>query len=1520
MIVINPDKIENKFNNFFKKILIITIIVVSIFSYMPITSFAEDDSNNATEDNLYPALVPAFADAIISKFVKTSINTGSEGSSSNGLNAITDNSETGDGWDSTTTVTYPNGVKRTFRNYKQYQGSYAGNYYWGGTIANSACGPSSIAIILTGYGIDVDPGDVVDAFHEMDYDWTSMQRIQTVLKEKYNIDSDREYVSSDSIQHIRDNFNAGRPIISGVVNHFITYLGEDTDGNLILSDPGYSDGRNENTLNSYINKFSGGYEVLLIKSDGNSIQSSSSNNKSNSNSSSSSKKSSTSSSNNGEYSIKDCEVSNGGYDAIFTSGTTGRQYREFKQDANYSYPPIYNGCEWISECGTVATGIIGSGYKNLTMQDIADELNDYGGGTDFCAFLGDFTGQSVQRGSISSVDELVNALANGSVAVIHACAYSGNGHYLAALDISKDKSKIYISNPDIYGGNGIKQGWNSTNDVWDALCAYNPLGKFNHAGKDEIYFVTNDGSTVDYTGEGVSSNKSNGPTEDKIFYIGDSWMVGLNGSGKAKSPSSYFYAEGGKNADWVLNTYSDMKIPNDASCIVVEFGLNGLSSVNWNKTQELVNKLVEDYPEKKIFVLQTPHICDGYTVDPRLNFKIDDYNKHMREYCNNKEGVIFINPTTNIVSGVGNGYLKDEYASNPKDTSQGGGKIHLNSDGYGVWYEDIIKCIKEYIRLDVAQDSIDMSKNIIEREKGNPNNGYKINIDLNAEVDNLLRQLQDRGYHLENYLSSKNQRAYLKNMIKAVIVTQYPDLRNANDIANEKPISDDEVQGCIKIKRYTDGETEAFASGSLKNPKDKNDENEGMYLAYMPYEDFMEKVHNTDIDALNYFTMDSSNNIVVAGWETMDVSVDGPHQTNVGEIQGNVQIGNAPSDYWLDYTPRQQPYTKLTTKNINYLSQVSNYMMPFNLMWSLLVYGHNDKFIDDIARLVISTKIVIGCFDATNVRVTTIPQTYTTNGVAVINFNLTDEQREAVEHATNQAPAPKQKVTYKFEVTETDTLKSDTPSLNVIYADSWTAVYNKEYKLKSETEQEEGETTRLDDEEFGRDTLMKRGDRYVGGREPDNEDLKKKVDETIDSEKDKILDEAILEQQQAADAKNAKISYKYEVLREKLQKTYVGDHLTFMMAEKDVQSHMINMITNKTPRSGIDYVFNTENDLMVKYAKKYGNPNQIIQNTANAIEFLQKDEDFYNELTKNGTDKTQAKVYETNIESITIETKKIKGDQEETVNQEITTVTVEEVPSDGNVRWKKDKDAKENSFVKILSYNSEAKTNLHGVSGWFFESMEHTAAIADLLDLMKMLFQFVYEGSDYGISEEDEKALLDLFDPEKSMKQASSSGTILSGDSIEEQVWNFFVKEGFTDEATAGIMGNLYNESYLDPTCDEPASGGIACFEKSTGNFASMQEYAASKGKDWTDLQCQLEYLLNQLPETFDTYTGLSPYYYGTGEWCWWPEAMTLDEFKQLTDVDKATEIFCRVYERPSIARVERRQGSSREYYDKYHK
>ena len=170
-----------------------------------------------------------------------------------------------------------------------------------------------------------------------------------------------------------------------------------------------------------------------------------------------------------------------------------------------------------------------------------------------------------------------------------------------------------------------------------------------------------------------------------------------------------------------------------------------------------------------------------------------------------------------------------------------------------------------------------------------------------------------------------------------------------------------------------------------------------------------------------------------------------------------------------------------------------------------------------------------------------------------------------------------------------------------------------------------------------------------------------------------------------------------------------------------------------------------------------------------------------------------------------------------------------------------------------------------------------------------------------------------LFDCELKNKLGTISGT-----DVTEQVWNYFMSAGFTEEAAAGIMGNFYQESGCDPTCDGGAAAGICMFEKNTGYFGEMQAYAASKGKPWTDLQCQLDFMMMSLPSTFNQYTGIGIHYYDNGEWCWWPTPYSFEQFKQITDIDLATEMFERVYERASIPRMERRIEAAHNYYRMY--
>lgn len=56
------------------------------------------------------------------------------------------------------------------------------------------------------------------------------------------------------------------------------------------------------------------------------------------------------------------------------------------------------------------------------------------------------------------------------------------------------------------------------------------------------------------------------------------------------------------------------------------------------------------------------------------------------------------------------------------------------------------------------------------------------------------------------------------------------------------------------------------------------------------------------------------------------------------------------------------------------------------------------------------------------------------------------------------------------------------------------------------------------------------------------------------------------------------------------------------------------------------------------------------------------------------------------------------------------------------------------------------------------------------------------------------------YNPVGTENACNSASTILSGNSTEEKIWNYFVQHGFTDAQAAGILGNAMVESGLEPT------------------------------------------------------------------------------------------------------------------------
>lgn len=554
--------------------------------------------------------------------------------------------------------------------------------------------------------------------------------------------------------------------------------------------------------------------------------------------------------------------------------------------------------------------------------------------------------------------------------------------------------------------------------------------------------------------------------EDKMFFIGDSWMEGLQGSGKAKSLNSYFYAKGGENADWVLNNYADMqsKMPNDVSCIIVGFGLNG--TYNWSKTQELIDKLTSDYSNINIFVLQTPHICDGYTIYPNFNADIDRYNENMEKYCSEKTEVTFIKPNINIVSDNGQGYLKNEYALDSNDTSMGGGKIHLNGEGYEVWYKDIVSLVQGLGFGGYSGTGVQSSTNISGHIVSNDRGGYKVDIDLDKKIEEVMKQLDEEGNNpLRNYLSDKNRIEYLKAFLKASIVTSYPDLRQKSEIGQNVP--DDEVQGIIKIRRKTQSTPE-------NNP--------GEYLQYIPEDQYNQLKQGNDNSIFNYYTIDRSGQIVVAGYEKK--TSDQQKENKGGDPRPDDVQNEAEDDMYT-----------ITDAKINYTQQVERYVMPFDLLWSLLVYSSDEDFTYDLANLVTEGEIIITVCDNITQKNKTDEYTF-------------DKNVKLTEHATfkdttqNPPKAPDRKYSgdrpdedYTYTIINKSYYESNTPSISVTYADTWAMKYEAKVQKKNDTNTNTVNTTEEDDNSYrdgGEESIAQSAsDTLLSGWKKDYEDVLK---------------------------------------------------------------------------------------------------------------------------------------------------------------------------------------------------------------------------------------------------------------------------------------------------------------------------------------------------------------------------------------------------------------------------------------------
>jgi len=164
--------------------------------------------------------------------------------------------------------------------------------------------------------------------------------------------------------------------------------------------------------------------------------------------------------------------------------------------------------------------------------------------------------------------------------------------------------------------------------------------------------------------------------------------------------------------------------------------------------------------------------------------------------------------------------------------------------------------------------------------------------------------------------------------------------------------------------------------------------------------------------------------------------------------------------------------------------------------------------------------------------------------------------------------------------------------------------------------------------------------------------------------------------------------------------------------------------------------------------------------------------------------------------------------------------------------------------------------------------------------------------------------------------------------SNEKLIWDFFKGKGFTDEGTAGVMGNIFAESafisinlqnsfekslgFTDATYTAAVDNGTYTnFVRDSAGYGLVQwtfwsrkegllNYAKSKKVSIGDLQMQMEYIWIELEKGYKS---------------------LVDLLKITKSVTEASNQFMLQYERPgdqSAAAQAKRAGYSQTYFDKY--
>lgn len=145
----------------------------------------------------------------------------------------------------------------------------------------------------------------------------------------------------------------------------------------------------------------------------------------------------------------------------------------------------------------------------------------------------------------------------------------------------------------------------------------------------------------------------------------------------------------------------------------------------------------------------------------------------------------------------------------------------------------------------------------------------------------------------------------------------------------------------------------------------------------------------------------------------------------------------------------------------------------------------------------------------------------------------------------------------------------------------------------------------------------------------------------------------------------------------------------------------------------------------------------------------------------------------------------------------------------------------------------------------------------------------------------------------KEIEEASGEG--ISGNSTEEQIWNFLRAHGFTAEAAAGTMGNMFAESGMIVDVEEYSGGGGYGLCQWTGpRRTDLMNWCKNNGYSYNSLDGQLNFLMYEL------------------------KARNQLHLRDIASVEEATRRWLTDFEVAGIVRWDVRINAANDYYNRW--